>query len=287
MSINQAITTVGAQVGKKPFPLGRLLTGLGIGAAGVYYPTMAYRRTNASMGDLRERLDKVAPALTREPTPLLNLEKESSEKIGKDTQMNMSKRAELIKKAADTQMGLTPYDMLPSVIAGDLISGGLTGLTGQNVTGPSSGMIGKIVSRGMFPGTSGMIERADIPENILSTATGRVGGAAGDIVGNRVTKLIGNLTKKRFDTLYASPRRQEILKTLHKEDELIKELPKQRALEAYHSMTKVAPTISLDKNAVKSFLREIAISPEGGINWNTLKGLAEAESSVNRALERE
>ena len=274
-------------VAKKPVPLGKLLAGLGIGAAGVYYPTMAYRRTRDRMPFLGNRLDKVAPAITQEPTPFLNLEKESSEKIGEDTQMTVSKRSELIKKAADTQMGFTPYDILPSVVAGDLISGGLQGLTGQNMTGPSSGMIGKIVSRGMFPGTSGMIERADIPENVLGTATGRVGGAAGDIIGNRVNKLIGNLTKKRFDTLYASPRRQEILKTLHKEDELIKELPKQRALEAYHSMTKVAPTISLDKNAVKSFLREIAISPEGGINWNTLKGLAEAENSVNRALERE
>ncbi len=274
-------------VAKKPVPLGKLLAGLGIGAAGVYYPTMAYRRTRDRMPFLGNRLDKVAPAITQEPTPFLNLEKESSEKIGEDTQMTVSKRSELIKKAADTQMGFTPYDILPSVVAGDLISGGLQGLTGQNMTGPSSGMIGKIVSRGMFPGTSGMIERADIPENVLGTVTGRVGGAAGDIIGNRVNKLIGNLTKKRFDTLYASPRRQEILKTLHKEDELIKELPKQRALEAYHSMTKVAPTISLDKNAVKSFLREIAISPEGGINWNTLKGLAEAENSVNRALERE
>lgn len=51
---------------------------------------------------------------------------------------------------------------------------------------------------------------------------------------------------------------------------------------AYQSMSKVAPTLSLDENAARSFLREAAMSG-GGVNYGTIKGLSEAESAVDRA----
>ena len=89
--------------------------------------------------------------------------------------------------------------------------------------------------------------------------------------------------KRNEQIINSSPRRKMILTQLRREDELIKNIPLKTVLEAYHSMIKVAPTLSTDKNAVKSFFRSIAMAPEGGVDWNTLKGLAEAEVSVNKA----
>jgi hypothetical protein len=51
-------------------------------------------------------------------------------------------------------------------------------------------------------------------------------------------------------------------------------------LKVYASMVSVAPTLSLDQNAVISFLREAA-QTHGALNYMTIKQLAETEKAIN------
>jgi len=49
--------------------------------------------------------------------------------------------------------------------------------------------------------------------------------------------------------------------------------------EAYATMKRFAPTLASDKNAVRAFLRE-AVTSGGGVNYNTIKMLSDAENSA-------
>lgn len=82
------------------------------------------------------------------------------------------------------------------------------------------------------------------------------------------------------DTLATSPARSALFDALRREDPDLAATDKGTLMEAYHTMTRFAPTLSTDKNAVKSFLRTVATSPEGGTDFNTIKLLAEAENAI-------
>lgn len=75
--------------------------------------------------------------------------------------------------------------------------------------------------------------------------------------------------------------REAILDKLKKEDLVLGRAKDEDLLEAYDTMVKFAPTLSTDKNAVKSFLRE-AVMSGGGVNVNTIKLLADAERSATQ-----
>lgn len=55
---------------------------------------------------------------------------------------------------------------------------------------------------------------------------------------------------------------------------------------AFDSMRRVAPTLATDQNAVQSFLRS-AIMSSGGVDYNTIKLLAEAENATTGRFRRE
>lgn len=135
----------------------------------------------------------------------------------------------------------------------------------------------------IFPGGSGAAALKQVPEEALKTTATQFGKSLGDTAGKGVGAFINNIFNSNKKVINQTPRRKAILEQLRREDMLIKEIPLNTALEAYHSMVEVAPTLSTDKNAVKSFLRTVATSPEGGIDWNTLKGLADAETSIMKS----
>jgi len=85
------------------------------------------------------------------------------------------------------------------------------------------------------------------------------------------------------DSLSLTPARTAIFETLKAEDPDLAETDDATLMEAYRTMSRFAPTLSTDKNAVKSFLRTVATSPEGGTDFNTIKLLAEAENAINYA----
>jgi hypothetical protein len=84
------------------------------------------------------------------------------------------------------------------------------------------------------------------------------------------------------DKLQTSPVRHAIFESLKAEDPVLAEADNQTLLEAYHTMARVAPTLATDKNAVRSFLIHAVVSG-GGLDFNTIKGIADAEAAVNRA----
>lgn len=110
-------------------------------------------------------------------------------------------------------------------------------------------------------------------QNLGSSTADKLVGLTSDVI----TKGYESLK----DTLQTSPVRKMIFTALKKEDPTIADAPNSALLEAYHTMAKVAPTLSTDKNAVKSFLREAIVSG-GGVDYNTIRGVAEAEAAVNK-----
>ena len=84
------------------------------------------------------------------------------------------------------------------------------------------------------------------------------------------------------DKLMTSPVRHAIFEALKAEDPVLGEADNKTLLEAYHTMARVAPTLATDKNAVKSFLTHAVVSG-GGLDFNTIKGIADAEVAVNQA----
>lgn len=80
-----------------------------------------------------------------------------------------------------------------------------------------------------------------------------------------------------------SAQRRMIFNALREEDHILSEAPEEVLREAYHTMSRFAPGLSTDKNAVKSFLRTAAMS-EGGLDYRMIQGIAEAETSLNKAV---
>lgn len=106
------------------------------------------------------------------------------------------------------------------------------------------------------------------------------------------TALLGlttDMAAKGYQTLKdrmgLSPTRQKIFSMLKREDATLAQANNKTLLEAYHTMAKIAPTLASDKNAVRSFLTEAVTAGEGGLNFQTIKGIAEAESAVRKATE--
>jgi len=86
--------------------------------------------------------------------------------------------------------------------------------------------------------------------------------------------------------LVDEPRRKRLLDTLFKSDAVIRDAidrhPDSKAmlLEAYGTMTRFAPALSLDINATRSFLRE-AVMGGSGVNYATIKNLADTEKAIS------
>lgn len=98
--------------------------------------------------------------------------------------------------------------------------------------------------------------------------------------------LATDMAAKTVDTVksvaYESPVRSMIFNTLRKEDPIIGQADMKTLNDAFHTMSNVAPSLSTDKNAVKSVLR-LAATSGGGLDYQTIKGLADAETSLKKA----
>ncbi|MHA1302090.1 MAG: hypothetical protein ACTSPI_00110 [Candidatus Heimdallarchaeaceae archaeon] len=173
--------------------------------------------------------------------------------------------------------------MTPLVIGGTTLSNVLGGV--GSYLSPTADVAGYKTYEWMFPGLRGMSAKVQAPEEALKSLVTGAGGELGKSVARGMSKIIDKLIAKNTETVFATPRRKMILEQLRREDEYIKKIPLKQTLEAYHTMIEHAPTLSMDKNAVKSFLRSIAMSPEGGVDWNTIKGIADAEVSILKAKE--
>lgn len=132
-----------------------------------------------------------------------------------------------------------------------------------NKLGPKPGFGKKETAKDSF--TSKAVESA-------GTSVGKAGvGFLQDMLG-KGTSAISSVFDKR--------ERNSILEQLKSEDPIISRADDETLMEAYNTMVRFAPTLSTDKNAVRSYLRE-AIMTGAGPNYATIKALAEAERAVN------
>ena len=139
---------------------------------------------------------------------------------------------------------------------------------------PTADTFGYVVNRNIFDGLGGLLSRVKADE----TAANRV---VEELSKTLATRAVG-----AFDSALAgakerakSPVRRAIMARLAQEDEIIGSANPEDMLRAYKTMSKFAPTISTDINAVRSFLRASA-GHDGGIDPLTIKGLAEAENAA-------
>ena len=131
-----------------------------------------------------------------------------------------------------------------------------------------------------------------IPHLALGAIGGGVGGGFGKGIGDAgaagITSLVRSGARKVKDKLILEPQRKKILQQLTTEDPVISTYEEGQpgaTEQAFSSMRRVAPEMSVDPNVVKSYLREAA-QTGGTVNHLTLKQLAEAETAINRAAGR-
>lgn len=166
------------------------------------------------------------------------------------------------------------------VIAGGL---GLLGAGALGLGGLLSGdRPGDTLSYRVNKGLHGLLDRIRADEAVGESFAKALGSSSADKLMGLTSDIVTKGYESLKDTLVTSPTRKLIFNALKKEDEILRATPNKDLLESYHTMTKVAPTLSTDKNAVKSFLRVAATTP-GGVDFMTVKNLAEAEKAVSQA----
>jgi hypothetical protein len=152
---------------------------------------------------------------------------------------------------------------------------GLGGLLGGDRPGDT---ISYRVNRGMH----GLLDRIRADEQVGESFAKGIGSGAAESLMGLTKDIITKGYEGMKDTLTLSPVRKRIFGVLKKEDDIINMADNKTLMEAFHTMSKVAPTLSTDKNAVKSVLRMAATSG-GGLDYTTIKGIADAEAAVAKA----
>jgi len=104
-------------------------------------------------------------------------------------------------------------------------------------------------------------------------------GGAGSAIGKGLMELLIGGGHKAISGMKGGAQ-QKVFQQVLKEDETVSSANKNDMADAFETMRRFAPTLATDKHATKAFLREAATSG-GGLNYNTIKLLAEAERAIN------
>lgn len=117
----------------------------------------------------------------------------------------------------------------------------------------------------------------------VSAGAGKALGAAGIALGTGA----GLMGMQHAQDWYRKNQREKLIKELIREDPVIAQAEQQTpgvVMNAYLTMQRFAPTLSTDKNAVRSYLREAVMMGDNGVNYATIKNIAEAEKSVKQNI---
>lgn len=162
---------------------------------------------------------------------------------------------------------------------------------GQGAKG-SLGAVGGSVGGGIAQGISG-----GIGESLKRLMLGREFGekkdpfhmgagqaiqSFGKEMGTSGANLLRDMANKAMEAMGHAgdaSAREAILGDLKRTDSVLANADDATLMEAYHSMTRFAPTLSTDKNAVRSFLRQAVMSGSGP-DYMSIKLLADAERAV-------
>lgn len=121
------------------------------------------------------------------------------------------------------------------------------------------------------------------------TAALLAGSAAksfGSEIGKAGVGLLKDMANKAVDAVSGignTSAREAIIGELKRTDAVLSQADNHQLMEAYHTMVRFAPTLSTDKNAVRSFLRQSVMSGAGP-DFMTIKHLADSERAVTGRL---
>jgi hypothetical protein len=136
---------------------------------------------------------------------------------------------------------------------------------------------------GMWPGDPSKI--LETGKAFLKAAPWVIGAGAltglGSELGKGLATAVGGGTKRLFQSAYTGLT-PNYLEELMAEDPIIAEADPAVLQEAMSTIERFAPSLAADKPSVRAFLREAATTGSG-INYNTVKLLAEAERAVQTA----
>lgn len=183
-------------------------------------------------------------------------------------------------------------------IGGPMKSMGANMATGRSMAGlggAAADMIGQGVGdiaaapgKGIANGLSDLVQKKLFGQDIgqRQDAMGMAGGAAlksfGAEIGKSSVGLLRDIANKAMDAIGHAgdaSARQAILGELKRTDSVLAAADDATLMESYHTMQRFAPTLSTDKNAVRSFLRQAVMSGTGP-DFMTIKHLADSERAV-------
>jgi hypothetical protein len=131
----------------------------------------------------------------------------------------------------------------------------------------------------------------EVHNNAIKSFQEGFGGGIGKGVADRIFSGLGSLVGSIRDSVITNPARQKMVESLIRSDpsvhDFVNNHPEGRTMimEAFGTMVRFAPTLSTDINAVRSFLREVAITGSG-VNYATIKNLIETEKTLTGGFSR-
>jgi len=161
-------------------------------------------------------------------------------------------------------------------IIGSLLSpiGNITGLSSKDEKS-LGGAIPYLIAKKFVPITT----RVRLPDTVLQSAAQSFGSTLGKSLAETAASPLSLLSNIGGALAGSS---NAIIDQLMKMDDIIGKADKKLLTEAYNTMKKVAPTLAKDINAVRSYLREVAMAGTGP-DYSTIKQLADAEKTIMAA----
>jgi hypothetical protein len=173
--------------------------------------------------------------------------------------------------------------------AGGAVGGGI----GAGAMG-SLGDIGAAPGKGVAGGLSKLVERKLFGREFgeKKDPAHMMGGAAltsfGKEMGSTGANLLRDIANKAMEAAGHAgdaSAREAIIGDLKRTDSVLSSADDATLMEAYHTMTRFAPVLSTDKNAVRSFLRQAVMSGSGP-DFVSIKLLADSERAVTGGNDR-
>lgn len=167
--------------------------------------------------------------------------------------------------------------------AGKTVGGGVLGGAKGSLAD-----IGAAPGKGVAHGLSSLVERKLFGRQLgeRQDALGIGGASAAKAFGAEIGKagvgLLADIANKAMEAAgHAGDQsaREAIVGDLKKTDSVLANADDATLMEAYHTMTRFAPVLSTDKNAVRSFLRQSVMSGAGP-DFMSIKLIADAERAV-------
>ena len=124
-----------------------------------------------------------------------------------------------------------------------------------------------------------------IQGQMSNSFTEGIGKGIGGGVANAIIGALRGTVGSAYDHLIVDPKRQKLFESVTRSDPVVSDAVSRNPhaaktlAEAYQTMVRFAPSLSLYVNAVRSFLREAVVGGAAGVNYATIKSLIETEKA--------